>query len=197
VPLRIFDSYSRRKVDFEPRVPGKASVYVCGPTVQSSPHIGHVRTFMAFDVVRRYLTWAGYQVTFVRNITDIDDKIIAKANAAGEDTFAYANRFAAEFARAMAAVHILPPDIEPRVTEHMPQIIALIERLVASGHAYPSGGDVYYAVEKFADYGKLSGQSIEDLQSGARVEPGELKRSPLDFALWKAAKPGEPSWESP
>jgi cysteinyl-tRNA synthetase len=197
VPLRIFDSYSRRKVDFEPRVPGKASVYVCGPTVQSSPHIGHVRTFMAFDVVRRYLTWAGYQVTFVRNITDIDDKIIAKANAAGEDTFAYANRFADEFARAMAAVHILPPDIEPRVTQHMPQILALIERLVASGHAYPSGGDVYYAVEKFADYGKLSGQSIEDLQAGARVEPGELKRSPLDFALWKAAKPGEPSWESP
>ncbi len=195
--LRIFDSFSRRKVDFEPREAGKASVYVCGPTVQNSPHIGHVRPFMAFDVVRRYLTWAGYQVKFVRNITDIDDKIIARAREHNEDTLAFAARYAEEFNRAMAAVHILPPDSEPRVTQHIPQIVALIERLVAKGTAYASGGDVYFSVDKFADYGKLSGQSIEDLQAGARVEPGELKQSPLDFALWKAAKPGEPSWDSP
>ncbi len=195
--LRIFDSFSRRKVDFEPCVPGKASVYLCGPTVQNSPHIGHIRTAMAFDIVCRYLRWSGLEVNFVRNVTDVEDKIIARARACGEDPFVFASRFADEYNRAMAMVHILAPDVEPRVTQHIPQIIELIGRLVDKDLAYPAAGDVYFAVEKFADYGKLSGQSIEDLQAGARVEPGEHKRSPLDFALWKAEKPGEPSWASP
>jgi cysteinyl-tRNA synthetase len=197
VPLRLFDSFSRKKVDFVPREPGKLAMYVCGPTVQAAPHIGHARTFLLFDVIRRYLEWAGWKVTVARNITDIDDKIIAKANQAGRDVFEYARHYADEFNRAMALVDVRRPDLEPRVTGHIPQIVALIERLIARGMAYPADGDVYYAVQKFQPYGKLSGQSIDELEAGARVEPGEHKRDPIDFALWKAAKPGEPSWPSP
>jgi cysteinyl-tRNA synthetase len=171
--------------------------YCCGPTVQNSPHIGHARTFISFDMVRRALTWLGWQVRYVRNVTDIDDKIIVRAREHGEDSFAFACRYADEFNRAMGLIGVLPPDVEPRVTGHIPQIVAIIETLIARGMAYASAGDVYYAVDRFAPYGKLSGQSIDDLQAGARVEPGEQKRAPLDFALWKAAKPGEPSWPSP
>jgi cysteinyl-tRNA synthetase len=197
VSLRIFDSFVRRKLDFEPVVPGQVGMYLCGPTVQNSPHIGHARTAISFDMVRRSLMWLGFKVRFVRNVTDIDDKIIVRAREHGEDTAAFASRYADEYNRAMQLVHVLPPDVEPRVTGHIKEIVAIIETLVSRGHAYPAAGDVYYAVDSFADYGKLSGQAIDDLQAGARVEPGEQKRSPLDFALWKAAKPGEPSWPSP
>jgi cysteinyl-tRNA synthetase len=197
VALRIFDSFSKRKIDFVPLQPGHVGMYVCGPTTQAAPHIGHVRTAMAFDVVRRYLRWSGYQVTYVRNVTDIDDKIINKAREHGADPLEWSERHARLYNEAMAGMLIEPPDIEPFVTKHIPEIIGIIEALIARGKAYASGGDVYYAVAEFGDYGKLSGQSIADLQAGARVEPGELKRAPLDFALWKAAKPGEPAWDSP
>jgi cysteinyl-tRNA synthetase len=159
--------------------------------------VGHARSAIAFDVVRRYLAWSGLEVTFVRNITDIDDKIIRKAAERGVSPEQHARELTAEYQKQMLAVGNLPPDAEPRVTESIDDIIALIERLVAAGKAYAAGGDVYYSVESFADYGKLSGQSIEDLRAGARVEIGEEKRNPLDFALWKAAKPGEPRWPSP
>jgi cysteinyl-tRNA synthetase len=196
-PLRVFDSFTKRKVDFEPRQPGKIGIYVCGPTVQAAPHIGHARSELAFDVIRRYLEWDGWAVTHVRNITDVEDKIIRRANEEGVTAREISERYAAQYREAMALVGVKRPDIEPLVTQTMPEIIALIERLIAGGKAYESAGDVYYSVAAFADYGKLSGQSIDDLQSGARVEPGEQKRNPLDFALWKAAKPGEPSWPSP
>ena len=197
MPLRLFDSLQKRKVDFEPVEPGKVSMYLCGPTVQSAPHIGHARSAIAFDVVRRYLAWSGLDVTFVRNITDIDDKIIRKASERGVDAALHAQEYAEVYRRDMLNVGNLPPDVEPRVTETMPEIVAFIGRLVDAGKAYASGGDVYYAVDSFAPYGSLSGQSIDDLRSGARVEVGELKRNPLDFALWKGAKPGEPKWPSP
>ena len=197
MPIRLFDSFHKRKVDFVPTVPGRASLYLCGPTVQAAPHIGHARSGIAFDVVRRYLGWSGLEVTFVRNITDIDDKIIRKAAERGVPPEQHAREFTAEYQRAMLGVGNLPPDHEPKVTESIEDIVALIERLVAAGKAYPSGGDVYYAVESFPDYGKLWGQSIDELRAGARVEVDEDKRNPLDFALWKGAKPGEPKWPSP
>ncbi len=197
VPLRLFDSFSRRKVDFVPITPGKVGMYLCGPTVQAAAHVGHARSAIAFDVVRRYLAWSGYQVTFVRNVTDIDDKIIKKAAERGVSTAEHAREFGDAYRADMLGVGNLAPDIEPYVTQSIDDIIALIERLIAATKAYPADGDVYYSVASFADYGALSGQPIDALLSGARVEPGEQKRNPLDFALWKAAKPGEPSWPSP
>jgi cysteinyl-tRNA synthetase len=197
MPQRLFDSLQKRKVDLVPVVPGKVGLYLCGPTVQAAPHVGHARSAIAFDVVRRHLTWSGYDVTYVRNVTDIDDKIIAKAAERGVSTEAHAREFADEYQKQMLAVGNLPPTFEPRVTQTIPEIVAFIERLIAAGKAYAQGGDVYYAVESFPAYGALSGQSIDDLRAGARVEVGEHKRNPLDFALWKAAKPGEPKWPSP
>ena len=167
--LRLFDSLHKRKVEFVPVVPGKATVYLCGPTVQAEPHVGHSRSAIAFDVVRRHLAWSGYEVKFVRNITDIDDKIIRKAAERGVSTEVHAREFADEYRRQMVGVGNLAPDVEPRVTETIPEIVAFIERLVAAGKAYPVGGDVYYAVDAFADYGALSGQSIDELRAGARV----------------------------
>jgi len=197
VPIRLFDSFQKRKVDFVPLSPGRAGVYLCGPTVQAAPHVGHARSAIAFDVVRRYLAWTGLEVTFVRNVTDIDDKIIRKAAERGVPPEQHAREFTEEYQKQMLAVGNLPPDKEPRVTESIADIIGLIEQLIAAGKAYPAGGDVYYSVESFADYGALSGQSIDDLRAGARVEVDEDKRNPLDFALWKGAKPGEPKWASP
>jgi cysteinyl-tRNA synthetase len=197
MPIRLFESFQKRKVELVPVVPGKIGMYLCGPTVQAAPHIGHARSAVAFDVVRRYLAWSGFEVTFVRNVTDIDDKIIRKAAERGVSTEQHAREFTAAYQEEMLAVGNLPPSVEPRVTETIPEIVAFIARLVDAGKAYPVGGDVYYSVESFADYGALSGQSIDELRSGARVEVGEHKRNPLDFALWKAAKPGEPHWPSP
>jgi len=197
MPIRLFDSYQKRKVDFVPGTPGKATIYLCGPTVQAAPHVGHARSAIAFDVVRRFLRWSGLDVTFVRNVTDIDDKIIRKANERGIPAAEHAREFAEIYRRDMLSVGNLPPDVEPHVTRTIPEIVAFIERLVAKGKAYAAGGDVYYSVESFPDYGALSGQPIDELRAGARIEVDEEKRNPLDFALWKAAKPGEPKWPSP
>ena len=196
--IQIHDTLAGEKVEFRPIVPGKVGLYVCGPTVYDHAHLGHARCYVVWDVVVRHLRARGLEVKYVRNFTDVDDKIIARASERGEDPVALASRFADSFLEAMDAVGCLRPDAAPRVTGSMPGIVALIERLVARGFAYaPGNGDVYYAVRKFPAYGQLSRRDVDDLRSGARVEPGDAKRDPLDFALWKGAKPGEPAWDSP
>jgi cysteinyl-tRNA synthetase len=195
--IRVHDSLQRKKVELEPVVPGKIGLYACGPTVYDFTHLGNGRAFVVFDVVARHLRARGLEVTFVRNITDVDDKIIKRAAELGEAPGALAERFTREFHADVAALGCQPPTVEPRVTEHIAEIVALIEELVARGGAYAADGDVYFAVQQFAAYGELSHQPLDQLQAGARVEVGEKKRDPLDFALWKAAKPGEPSWPSP
>jgi len=195
--IRLFDSLTRRKVELEPRNPPHLGVYVCGVTVYDRCHLGHARVYVVWDTVIRHLRARGYDVTYVRNITDVDDKIIQRAGERGISTEALVEETIAEMQRDFDALGVLPPDVEPRATRHIPEMIAHIEGLIAQGTAYVSEGDVYFAVDRFADYGALSGQSIDELRAGARVEPGEKKRNPLDFALWKAAKPGEPFWEAP
>ena len=180
--------------------PGRIGIYVCGITVYDLPHIGHARMLTAFDVAVRFLRWAGWQVTYVRNWTDVDDKIIRRAAERGQDPLQLSRHYIEECRKDMQAIGVLSADVEPKATEHIPEMHAIIAQLIANGHAYPSQGDVYFAVRSDADYGKLSKRHLDDLLSGARVEPGEQKRDPLDFALWKAAKPGEPAsvtWESP
>jgi cysteinyl-tRNA synthetase len=186
-----------QKETLEPLQPGKLGVYVCGPTVYSYIHIGNARTFTSFDVVVRYLRYRGFQVTYVRNYTDVDDKIIKAAHETGEEAVALAARFVEAFREDARALHMLEPDVSPKVSETIPEIIGIIERLVERGVAYESQGDVYFAVRQYPDYAKLSKRQLDDLCAGERVQPGEQKREPLDFALWKAAKPGEPSWDSP
>ncbi len=195
--LRIHNSLTRKKEDFQPIHPGKVGMYVCGVTVYDLCHIGHARSVVLFDVIYRYLKARGYQVTYVRNFTDVDDKIINRANQLGEDWKQLAERFIREFYADMDALGVLRPDIEPKATEHIGQIQGLIGKLIDNGHAYPAGGDVMYSVDSFRGYGKLSGKKTDELVAGARVDVDEKKHNPLDFALWKAAKPGEPSWESP
>ncbi len=195
--LRLYSTIHRAVVPFEPRDQEKAAIYVCGPTVQSEPHVGHGRSAVAFDVIRRYLAWSGYELTYVRNVTDIEDKIIAAAAESGEDVEVLAVRMAARFAAGYEALGVLSPDLEPKATEHIPEIIDLIQVLVDRGLAYASDGDVYFSVRSDESYGKLSGRNPDELRSGYRIEVGESKHDPLDFALWKAAKPGEPWWDSP
>lgn len=195
--MRIFNTLGRALQDFEPRDAGKVSMYVCGATVQSKPHVGHGRYAVVFDVVRRYFEWLGFEVTFVRNVTDVDDKIINAATEMGVSIDEVVKVADAAFRAAYESLNVAPPDIEPRATEHIPEMIDMIERLVERDHAYEADGDVYFSVRSFGEYGKLSGRNIDELRSGERIEPGEHKRDPLDFALWKAAKPGEPKWESP
>jgi cysteinyl-tRNA synthetase len=196
--LTIHNDLTRRKETFVPLQPGRVNMYVCGMTVYDLCHLGHARVMVVFDVVARYLRWLGFDVTYVRNITDIDDKIINRANERGEPFRVLTERFIEAMHADAEALGVLAPDLEPRATDHLPDIIAMIARLIERGHAYQAAnGDVYYDVKSFPGYGRLSGKSIEDLQAGARVDPDEAKRDPLDFALWKAAKPGEPSWESP
>ena len=194
---RIYDTREGKKVDLVLREPGKVGIYVCGVTVYDLCHVGHARTLVAFDVIVRHLRSRGLEVRLVRNITDVDDKIIRKGNAEGRSAADVASFYADAMIADMGALGIAPPDIEPRATEHIAEMIDVIARLEARGLAYAAEGDVYYSVGGFANYGSLSGQSIDDLQAGARIEVGEHKRSPLDFALWKGAKPGEPQWESP
>ena len=196
--LQIHNSLTGRKEPFTPIVPGEVRMYVCGMTVYDYCHLGHARMLIAFDVVRRHLVASGYRVTFVRNITDIDDKIIARANENGEPMAALTERYIRAYHEDCEALGVLRADLEPRATEYLPQIVAMIGTLVDKGYAYAAeNGDVYYSVSSFAPYGQLSGKRLADLRAGARIEVDESKRDPLDFVLWKASKPGEPSWESP
>jgi cysteinyl-tRNA synthetase len=196
--LKIHNSLTGEKEDFQPLVPGRVRMYVCGITVYDFLHIGHARMLAVFDLVQRYLRLSGYGVTYVRNITDIDDKIIQRAAEKGEDWRALAERFTVAMHEDCATLGLQPPDHEPRATEFIGPIIAMTESLIAKGFAYVAAdGDVLYSVRKFADYGRLSGKKIDDLRAGSRVQIGEAKLDPLDFVLWKHAKPGEPFWESP
>jgi cysteinyl-tRNA synthetase len=196
--LEIYNSLTREKVPFVPIEPGRVRMYVCGMTVYDLCHLGHARVMVVFDVVYRYLRALGYEVTYIRNITDIDDKIIRRAEERGEPFADLTHRFIAAMHEDAEALGILPPTDEPRATGHMDQILAMIETLIAKGHAYRAdNGDVYYSVGSFPGYGRLSGKDPADLRAGSRVEIGEAKRDPLDFALWKSAKPGEPVWDSP
>ncbi|HEY4743729.1 MAG TPA: cysteine--tRNA ligase [Desulfuromonadaceae bacterium] len=195
--LRVYNTLSGEKEPFVPLVAGKAGMYVCGVTVYDYCHIGHARANVVFDIIYRYLRYAGYDVTYVRNYTDIDDKIINRANREGVDYRVITERFIRAFDEDMERLGLAKPTLEPKATEHIDGIIAIIERLIAKGHAYEADGDVYYAVETFPGYLKLSKRNLEEMQAGARVEVGEKKRNPMDFALWKGSKPGEPWWESP
>ncbi len=196
--IRIHNSLTGEKQALTPITPGALRMYVCGLTVYDFVHIGHARMLTVFDVVSRYLRHSGFELNYVRNITDIDDKIIARAAQLGEPIEAFTARFIAAMHEDCARLGILPPDEEPRATQYLPQIIAMVEELIARDYAYLAGnGDVMYAVARFAGYGKLSGRRLSDLRAGARVEVDEAKRDPLDFVLWKHAKPGEPWWDSP
>lgn len=196
--LKIYNSLTRQKEEFKPIRPGQVGMYVCGVTIYDLCHIGHGRTFVGFDVVVRYLRYLGYKVTFVRNITDVDDKIIKRAAENQESCEALTERLIGEMHADFDALNLQRPDIEPRATLHIDEIIALVEQLLANGNAYVAdNGDVLFAIDSFAEYGRLSGQDLEQLQAGARVSVEEAKRNPLDFVLWKMSKPGEPTWESP
>ena len=196
--LKIYNTLTRQKQEFVPLEPGRIRMYVCGITVYDDCHLGHARMLLSFDMVFRWLKAAGYDITYVRNITDVDDKIIARAAENGESIGELTTRMIAGMRRDTGRLLMLAPTFEPRATEHVPGMVKLIEKLIANGLAYPAAnGDVYYAVAKFPGYGKLSGKSLADLRAGERVDIDTNKRDPLDFVLWKAAKPGEPSWPSP
>jgi cysteinyl-tRNA synthetase len=198
VALAFYNTRSRKKEQFEPITPGKIGMYVCGVTVYDRCHVGHARSLIYFDSVVRYLRWRGYDVTFVRNITDIDDKIIQRAHEQGRPWDELASHYAEEMRKDARALGCLPPDVEPRATAHIDEMLDLIAQLERRGLAYAVGeGDVYFSVGDFREYGALSGRDLEDLVAGARVDVDDRKKSPMDFALWKSAKPGEPSWPSP
>jgi cysteinyl-tRNA synthetase len=198
--LQLYDSAARAKVEFHPRIAGQVSMYVCGPTPYDSPHVGHGRTAVVFDTIRRYLEWRGFAVTFVSNVTDVEDRIIARAAERGMTEPELAAIYEAEHWRQLERLGVRPPDHVPHATEFIEQMVSLIAELVAAGRAYViEGQGVYYSVESYPGYGELSHRAVDELLegAGARVEVDERKRSPVDFALWKAAKPGEPSWDSP
>ncbi|MEM6985504.1 MAG: cysteine--tRNA ligase, partial [Pseudomonadota bacterium] len=196
--LRLYNTLTRRKQTFEPLEPGKVKMYACGITIYDRCHIGHARALITYDLMCRHLRATGWDVTYVRNITDVDDKIIARAELNGEPIDELTERYIAAMDEDAAALNVLPPDQQPRATQWIDQMIELITTLIDKGHAYPgANGDVYYAVDTFEEYGKLSGRSLEDQRAGERIAIDEHKRDPLDFVLWKAAKPGEPSWDSP
>ncbi len=195
--IRVYDARRRTKVPFEPVTPGRAGMYVCGMTVQDKPHVGHMRYAVSTDAIRRYLESKGIVVTYVTNFTDIDDRIIARANEEGISHDEVSERNIEAFLRYSEVLHLLPATHYPRATRHIPEIVDLIRRLIDRGYAYASGGDVYFEVRSWPRYGELSGRNVDELKSGVRIEVGEAKRDPLDFTLWKAAKPGEPAWDSP
>jgi len=195
--MQVYNTLGRSLQPFETREPGRVGMYVCGPTVQSAPHVGHGRQAVAFDVIRRYLGWRGFDVKYVANITDIEDKIIAAADQQGISTTEVAERAREQFFDAYARLRVRPYDAITTATDHIPEMIEMIEQLIERDHAYAAGGDVYFAVRSLPTYGELSGRNVDDMMSGARIEPGEHKRDPLDFALWKGSKPDEPSWDSP
>ncbi len=195
--MEIYNTLTRRKETFQPQEPGKVRIYVCGPTTYNYIHLGNARPIVFFDTVRRYFTYKGYDVLYIQNFTDVDDKIIKRAQEEGEEPLVLARKYINEYFKDADALHVRRADKHPQVTGHMPEIIKMVESLVQKGVAYVVEGSVYFEVRKFSSYGKLSGRSPEDMRAGARVEVDERKRDPLDFALWKAAKPGEPSWDSP
>jgi cysteinyl-tRNA synthetase len=195
--LNVYNTMTNRKEEFIPLEGDKVKMYVCGPTVYDKSHIGHARCYVAFDVIRRYLEYSGYEVIFVENFTDVDDKIIKKSIETGEDPFEIAERHIIEYFRDMDALNVKRATIYPRATEHIGDMINFVKALVEKGYAYAVDGDVYFSVEKAENYGKLSGVDIEQMKAGARIAVDERKRNPLDFALWKRAKEGEPKWESP
>jgi len=195
--LRVYDTRKRKKVPFEPVQPKRAGMYVCGMTVQDKPHVGHMRYAVAADVIRRYLESKGYDVTYVTNFTDIDDRIIDRAHKEGIPFEKVSERNMEAFLTYADLLNIRRATHYPRATEHLPEIIALIRRLIDKGHAYAAGRDVYFDVRSYPRYGELSGRKLDDMRQGVRIEVGEAKRDPLDFTLWKGAKPGEPSWPSP
>ncbi len=196
--LRIYNTLTRQKEEFQPLEPGVVKMYVCGPTVYADAHVGHAMSALVFDIVRRYLLYKGYDVRFVMNFTDVDDKIIQRARQLGMDPFDLAERYIRQFQEQLQALNVLPATVHPRATQTIPQIQQMIQGLIEKGYAYaPGNGDVYYRVTRKPDYGKLSGRKLEEMQAGARIEVGEQKEHPMDFALWKAAKPGEPFWDSP
>jgi cysteinyl-tRNA synthetase len=195
--LKIYNTLNKQKEVFEPVTPGKVGIYVCGPTVYDASHIGHARSMVVFDVVVRYFRAIGYEVTYVRNFTDVDDKIINRARELGTSIRELSEKYIQEFYEDMDGLNVERATVEPKATDHIAEIIAAVEQLIARGHAYEVGGDVFFAVETFGDYGKLSGRKLEEMLAGARIEVDERKRNPFDFALWKGAKPGEPAWDSP
>jgi len=195
--LKVYNTLSKEKEEFQTREPGKVSLYVCGVTPYDYCHLGHARVYITWDVIRRYLEYRGYEVYQVQNFTDVDDKIIRKAAEEGCQPVALAQKFIDEYFVDMDRLGVQRAHVYPKVTKHIAEIIQMVEKLVAEGHAYVVDGDVYFAIDSFADYGKLSGRSLEDMQAGARVEVDERKRHPMDFALWKKAKEGEIAWDSP
>jgi cysteinyl-tRNA synthetase len=195
--LKIYNTLTRRKEEFVTLEPGKVRMYVCGPTVYNNAHVGHAMSALVFDIIRRYLAFRGYTVIHAMNFTDVDDKIILRAKQQGVDPFQLAEGYIREYEQDLKDLNVLPASINPRATQEIPQIIAMIEGLIERGYAYPAEGDVYFRVERDDDYGRLSGRRLDDMQAGARIEVGEQKENPMDFALWKAAKPGEPAWDSP
>jgi len=195
--IKIYNTMTRRKEEFVPRDPGRAAIYACGPTTYNFFHLGNARMLVVFDTVRRYLAYRGYQVTYVQNFTDIDDKIINRAKEEGMGALELGRKYIGEYFKDAEALYIKPADVHPKATDHIPEMIEMIDKLISKGLAYAVDGDVYFEVRKFAGYGKLSGRSLDDLQAGARVDVDNRKKDPMDFALWKAAKPGEPFWESP
>jgi len=195
--LRVYNTLTRKKEEFQTLEPDVVKMYVCGPTVYSDAHVGHAMSALVFDIIRRYFEYRGYQVRHVMNYTDVDDKIINRANLMGADPFQLAEGYIQDFRRHLVDLNILPATANPRATQTMDKIQAMIQGLIEKGFAYAAAGDVYFRVTKAAGYGKLSGRKLDDMQAGSRVEVGEQKEHPMDFALWKAAKPGEPAWDSP
>lgn len=195
--IKVYNTLTKRKEDFVPIVPGKASIYVCGVTPYNHPHVGNARPFVTWDVIHRFLEHEGYDVTHVQNFTDIDDKIINTANEEGVQWYDVCNRYIDSYFEVMDKLHVKRVHVYPRVSEHIADIIKTVQTLIDNGYAYVVDGDVYYSVEKFDHYGELSGRNLEDMMAGARVDVDDRKKNPMDFALWKAAKPGEPSWTSP
>ena len=195
--ITVYNTMTRQKEVFTPVTPGEAKMYVCGVTPYNHPHIGNARPFVTWDVIRRYMKHVGYKVTYVQNFTDVDDKIINTSNGEGVAWDVIANRYIDSYFEVMDALGVERADVYPRVSTHIPDIIKMIATLIEKGYAYELDGDVYFSVEKFEHYGELSGRTLDDMEAGARIEVDGRKKNPMDFALWKSAKPGEPFWESP
>jgi len=196
-PILVHNTLNNKKMEFKPLEPGKVKMYVCGPTTYNYIHLGNARPIVVFDTIRRYLMYCGYEVTYIQNFTDVDDKIIKRAHEEQDDPIKLAARYIDEFFKDIRALNVLPATHYPKVSEHMQEIIRLVQDIIDAGYGYELDGDVYFAVRKYAGYGKLSGRNLDDMQAGARVDVDSRKQDPMDFALWKSAKPGEPAWDSP